>query len=448
MYRVQFEDFRCFGKAAPVEVRPITLLIGENSAGKTSFLAGLRVALESFTPGSVNPFNRDPYFLGGFEQIAHIGIRRGVSAKRFHISVQSAEPSADDRPGRLPPTMAEHKFTFTKGGAQPQLEEYEYAVGGTSLRLSLISETAKVHLSRNGTEISYSPRIGHLPSSDMLRHDISMLPFLLRDVAMRGRGILSDDAGTSFNEQGHQRLLDDLGHSIRRSYRMFSQGVFSSAPVRSQPLRTYTPSEVAASSEGAHVPLALSRAKADHPESWAKIREGLIGFGQRSGLFKDIDVKAFGKGDADPFQIMVKIAGTSMNLADVGYGVSQVLPILYQIQNTSRYHTFLLQQPEVHLHPRAQAELGSLFVSTVAGSTRRKPVFVIETHSDYLIDRVRIEVANGKISHDDVTIVFFQRENYESTATNLYLNDRGEIQNPPANYREFFLAEHSKLLGF
>ncbi len=196
------------------------------------------------------------------------------------------------------------------------------------------------------------------------------------------------------------------------------------------------------------MPLALSRAKAGGGEDWAELREGLVGFGQRAGLFKDIDVKSFGKGDADPFQIMVKVAGTSMNLADVGYGVSQVLPILYQVQKASDYKTFLLQQPEVHLHPRAQAELGSLFVSAVGRKKRQKPVFVIETHSDYLVDRVRIEVANGKISPDDVTIVFFDRQNQESTATNLYLNDRGEIQNPPDNFRDFFLEEHAKLLGF
>ncbi len=250
---------------------------------------------------------------------------------------------------------------------------------------------------------------------------------------------------TVFEKSGYWHRLAE---SLTSSSRIFSQRVFSSAPVRSHPLRTYTPSEVAASSEGAHVLLALSRAKAGGGEDWAELREGLVGFGQRAGLFKDIDVKSFGKGDADPFQIMVKVAGTSMNLADVGYGVSQVLPILYQVQKASDYKTFLLQQPEVHLHPRAQAELGSLFVSAVGRKKRQKPVFVIETHSDYLVDRVRIEVANGKISPDDVTIVFFDRQNQESTATNLYLNDRGEIQNPPDNFRDFFLEEHAKLLGF
>src|SRR5881396_1662040 len=75
------------------------------------------------------------------------------------------------------------------------------------------------------------------------------------------------------------------------------------------------------------------------------------------------------------------------NLVDVGYGVSQALPILVDtLQRPAADEVFLLQQPEVHLHPRAQAELGSFFVSQ-AGKKRR---FVIETHSDYLVDRVRM----------------------------------------------------------
>ncbi len=455
MYRVQFEDFRCFGKAAQVEIRPITLLIGENSAGKTSFLAGLRFALESFSGGAVNPFNRDPYFLGGFDQIAHIGGggRRGAEAKSFHISVQTSDFGSVGAREGVGSHAPEHRFSFTKGGAQPQLSHYAFSINGDQLSVSLADDQVKTTISRNGESIPIPDQARHFSRSNFLLHDISILPLILQDFVMAPRHPSSKPsrppgAAPPGREEDHQCFLDRLANSLRTSSRALSQSVFSSAPVRSQPLRTYTPSEVAASSEGAHVPLALSRAKANDAKDWTAIREGLVAFGQSSGLFKDIDVKAFGKGDADPFQIMVNIAGTAMNLADVGYGVSQVLPIIYQIQNSSRHETFLLQQPEVHLHPRAQAELGSLFVSMVARKNRRKPAFVIETHSDYLVDRVRIEVANGKISPDNVTIVFFQRGSHESCATNLYLNDRGEILDVPENFRAFFLAEHLKLLGF
>ena len=95
------------------------------------------------------------------------------------------------------------------------------------------------------------------------------------------------------------------------------------------------------------------------------------------------------------------------NLVDVGYGVSQALPILVDtLQRPAADEVFLLQQPEVHLHPRAQAELGSFFVSQ-AGKKRR---FVIETHSDYLVDRVRMEIRRGNIRAQDVSLLSFRTE--------------------------------------
>ena len=80
-------------------------------------------------------------------------------------------------------------------------------------------------------------------------------------------------------------------------------------------------------------------------------------------------------------------------MIDVGYGISQVLPILVRVL-TTRNAKFLLQQPEVHLHPKGQAELTSLLVEI---SKRNRNSFVIETHSDYMIDRVRIEIMKGNI---------------------------------------------------
>ena len=68
---------------------------------------------------------------------------------------------------------------------------------------------------------------------------------------------------------------------------------------------------------------------------------------------------------SDPFQLQVKVrSGPRANLMDVGYGVSQILPILVDVMRPdTRSRTFLLQQPEVHLHPRGQAALASLFVT-------------------------------------------------------------------------------------
>ena len=105
---------------------------------------------------------------------------------------------------------------------------------------------------------------------------------------------------------------------------------------------------------------------------------------------------------------------------------------------------FLVQQPEVHLHPRAQAELGSFF-SAMTSQSRR---FVVETHSDYLLDRVRMEVSSGKhIQAEDVSILYFERGNDGAHIHNIELDSAGSIVNPPPGYRQFFLDEELALLG-
>ena len=110
---------------------------------------------------------------------------------------------------------------------------------------------------------------------------------------------------------------------------------------------------------------------------------------------------------------------------------------------------FLLQQPEVHLHPSAQAALGSLFCDMAA--QRRQ--LIVETHSDHLIDRVRLDIRDGrtKLKPEDVSILYFERGNLSVTIHSLGWDahgnltaDRGMV---PNGYRQFFRSERRRSIG-
>jgi predicted ATPase len=189
----------------------------------------------------------------------------------------------------------------------------------------------------------------------------------------------------------------------------------------------------------------LARLASSRTTEWHSIQSALSGFGKGSGLFDSIQVVRKGKKQSDPFQLNVKIKGPSFNLVDVGYGVSQVLPILVDSLQERRETTqLLLQQPEVHLHPKAQAELGSFFAHT----TKKHGVrFVIETHSDHLIDRIRMAIRDGKLKPQDVSLLFFERRESEAAIHTLKLDEQGQILDAPASYRRFFLTEERRILG-
>jgi len=190
--------------------------------------------------------------------------------------------------------------------------------------------------------------------------------------------------------------------------------------------------------------MVLAKTFFEGKQRWELLASELGRFGSASGLFEALEVRPLGKSESDPFQINVKISGPAFNLIDVGYGVSQVLPILVDTVLGDEGGTYLLQQPEVHLHPRGQAELGSFF-GYFAGKNRR---FVVETHSDYLIDRVRMDVRDKKtLKPEDVAIIFFERQGSEVNLRNLRLDEDGNLINAPENYRQFFLTEERRLLG-
>ena len=104
-----------------------------------------------------------------------------------------------------------------------------------------------------------------------------------------------------------------------------------------------------------------------------------------------------------------------------------------------------MQQPEVHLHPRGQAELSSLFATLVK---QRGHNFVIETHSDSMISRARVEIMNKRIAPEDVSLIYLEPTGNSVEVHNIQFDEQANLLGAPSGYRDFFLNESDKLLGF
>ena len=112
------------------------------------------------------------------------------------------------------------------------------------------------------------------------------------------------------------------------------------------------------------------------------------------------------------------------SIADVGFGVSQILPIIVEGCIMKQYQTLLLEQPEIHLHPKAQA-LAMDFFSMIASAERQ---LIIETHSDHLFNGVRRLIAQKSISVEDASILFFRmRDMQESRPVHVELTEKGRM---------------------
>ena len=185
-------------------------------------------------------------------------------------------------------------------------------------------------------------------------------------------------------------------------------------------------------------------------EAWVTLKKRLEDFGKAAGLFDEISIRPLGKRNSEPFQVQVRkfggrLKGPRRNLIDVGYGVSQALPVVMEMLRQDAPDMFLLQQPEVHLHPSAQAALGSLFCQVAAAGRQ----LVVETHSDHLMDRVRMDVRDGvsALKPEDVSILFFERKDLDVHIHSLRIDEEGNILDAPEGYRAFFMEETRRDLG-
>jgi predicted ATPase len=149
----------------------------------------------------------------------------------------------------------------------------------------------------------------------------------------------------------------------------------------------------------------LSSAKSmdliDQVEAWM----GEISPGTRLKIDakSDVDLMSFqySYGDSNPYRA-----------TNVGFGISYTLPIIVAVLASIPGTIILIENPEAHLHPKGQVKMGQLLALAASGGVQ----VVIETHSDHVLNGIRLAVHGGKLDSKDVRLHYFQRQNKEGQA--------------------------------
>jgi hypothetical protein len=215
-------------------------------------------------------------------------------------------------------------------------------------------------------------------------------------------------------------------------------------PIRTKPRRTYDELSVEFSPEGRHTPYLIRRMLRSRAAA-IKLKEFIDKVGKASGLFQGVEIKSFGRGATARFELDIVLDGKALNILNVGYGVSQSLPIMVELLARPPGTWFAIQEPEIHLHPRAQAALGEVLFEMAAIDRKR---FLVETHSDFAIDRFRMKYREGTTRQPKGQVLFFERRDKHNVVTPLAIGKDGELPvDQPENYRSFFVREQMNLLG-
>lgn len=438
---IRLRDFRCFHTEQAVPLAPLTLLFGENSTGKTSFLAALRAIWESAFEMLRPNFRDEPYDLGSFSEIVHMSNQESVKPKSFDIGFTT----------RLDECLFKYDVNFGPGGSAP----YPYAISikcdDTWIRLPCM-EDKSLNLefgTRNGAwRYCLNGKFQKSPLKDPSFHFwASIFIHFMHDLTREDKpsgSIESISTKRTTIDETVILSLDQLFNKI--IYQQPKNNIFAGAPIRSNPRRIYDSDAYLPDSAGSHVPAFLVE-KYRNRDQWHSLKEKLEKFGRDSGLFHEIGIRQFEDIEGSPFRLEIsKENADRRNLIDFGYGISQILPVIYELFREDGPLIFLFQQPEVHLHPSAQAALGSLFCD-IASSGRQ---VIVETHSDYILDRVLLDIRDKRteLTASDVSILYFESEGGHASIHPIKIDEEGNVLDTPDGYRNFFKKELDRLINY
>lgn len=399
--KLWLERFKAWDERVEFDLAPVTLLLGTNSAGKSSVIQSLLLLKQTVqSPDRALQLNLggadtgDPVDLGEWEDFVH------HKALSFAIALEVGERGEEAGVG------LSLEFRKDSSGA-PVIDTW-----------SLKAEAVTVRAQRR-EKGAYSLYLGDEVQSQ--RRSRSYAP---------ERAIsLPADAIAALGDAG--RSVEDLSFALRREL----EAVAYLGPLRRPARRGYDwnrsrPGVI--DQDGGNAIQALFAAahagKKQREALGVDVLAEVSRWLKRMNLADELQVK----GSAGRYSIVLRRGESASNLVDVGTGISQVLPVLVLAFHVPAGATILIEEPEIHLHPLAQGELAELFLHV---ARQRNIQCIVETHSEHLFRRLQTQVAKNSLSKDEVALYFVEHEQGRAKLVELEMDTVGRITNWP---RKFF----------
>lgn len=503
--RLRLEGFKVFGDFQDIELAPLTLIFGANSTGKSSIIQSLLLLKQSAISSRGNDglvFRGPQIDLGSFRNVVfehdpNRGMIIGLDAYTREASSTGHDSTITWLFQDLSLDVAEHEDieigsgdslltfehvsednTFLANARRIWDEEFErtFILEGIDegpdprFPLDLEFERSRPYSAsiRIGLEFfdrhEQSAPVNLLPLS-FLDNDnrmptaIDEIPGELEAFTTFDRllgnprlplTIISEDGrlwrlqpDTNFVRQQEPHPLERMLEKTVRGMRQELNSITHLGPLRSMPPRVQALSSGWDSSmpaEGANIVPLLAKKP--------RILRELNSWLSRLEIPYEISVEKINSseslapiGEIQCLLLTDTRTGVTSSTLDVGFGLSQVIPVVIHALLARAGSPLLIEQPEIHLHPAVQARLMDLFVSQVERSYRGQNdeifpgrslagsrQFILETHSEHMILRLQKAIRLGRISPDRVAVLHVEKSpSGSSIVRRLRLNDEGEF---------------------
>ncbi len=442
--RLHVKNFKAWRDSGPLRLAPLTVLFGTNSAGKSSIpqlLLMLKQTAES--PDRKRPLqlgdDKKLVDLGTFEDCLHGHDLKKVLEFALEFTVASAMEVNDPLSGA---TFRGGSVSFSARLSadkeeQPAVEEIRY-----ELKSGDGGVTADVTLRRKGSDTNQPARarestVFEVASSryQFVRHQ-GRPPTLPPPVRFYG---FPDEVSASYQNAA---FTADLALSLEQMLR----SIYYLGPLREYPKRYYLwsgeiPDHVGTRGERVIEALLAASERSFNRKLKQKTRpmQALVAERlQRMGLIESFEVKRLSTA-GKVYEVLLQTARDlpKVKITDVGFGLSQILPVIVECFYVPARSIVIFEQPEIHLHPKVQADLADLFVDALGereGGDARECQFIIESHSEHFLRRLQRRIAEKAIAKDDTALYFVHTQGGEAKIDTLDVDDYGNIRNWPENF--------------
>jgi len=475
---ISLERFKAFSNLNGLEIRPLTVLCGVNSGGKSSILKSLLLLKQSYeNPASTNEATLNGIYTtnGLMKDIIYNEKGNSFSIRNvFQVKYQGnkfvknskQDISTAKELGKITGISAKSASWFSidvtcsiMRGTGSELWDTNFINSYiivitpiTSGGSALDKETFKIELSYRKRG-KYDISLTNLPtiSGEKLTHTLENCTCYFSGMRLTN---LYYESGTD----SKQIVLNDFLTNIYAIFRIVADqynGLQYLGPLRENPKRKYVISNelVSANSTGADTPFILAKhqTKKVIRELYPPIKENEFGVKtepSQGNLLELVQcwMSYFDLGDLkiknqqDSLQIDIK----NNNIADVGFGISQTLPIIVHGLSMDYEQTLLLEQPEIHLHPRMQMRMSD-FLLTLSQTNR---CIIVETHSDHIINRLvrRALESKDEALLRNIAIYFIDNTDEGSQAQEIKIDRVKGISESPAEFFTQFASETSYIV--
>ena len=409
---IRMKNFKSWEESPEVRLAPLTGFFGTNSSGKSSLLQMLlllKQTAERSDPNEIIFFGNEDSLvnLGSFREVIHghnseatLGLEFGCTIQNpFTIKVSDEAIDIDS---------FIFEISIREANRSPGVENLCYTVG-TRANHKIIWQNGKIYYENlqnpryntsGGLAIKSfygNPGSGMVWATETVREFSSAFEKLFLHTYYLGPTRV--DPRRHYNWQGRHPI------HIRR---WGDQTIDALLSARVRKLKTL------------------------HKEEDIPIEERVSYWLQEMDLAHSFSLDWVSEGSTT-YEVRLQKSPTSapVTLVDMGYGLGQFLPVLVLCYYAPEGSTLILEQPGIHLHPKVQSQLADLLIEVI---TERNLQVLIESHSEHLLTRLQLGIAEQKITSDQTALYFCENENGVSAIKSLDVDELGNIKNWPKNF--------------